>query len=261
MSANLAAFILPAAAAFLPVSVNAAASIETPPQTTQAPILTTRGVLQPRQSADIAASMSARITHAPHKAGQSFARGDILIRFDCARLKAEKSALIESGKAYALKAENINELHAAGAAGSLETALASAETRKAQAELKVAEAKLKDCVITAPFAGKVAAKHISAYDTPAAGAPLYSVIKIGAPEIKLIAPSTWLSWTKAGTRFTFKVDETGKDHTAKIIRLGAVVDPVSQTIELTGAFNGSASGAIAGMSGQAEFTAPKKTQP
>ena len=102
--------------------------VDTPP----AESFETRGVLKARQTASLAAGMSARILKAPYKPGQRFKRGALLVQFDCERLSAEKRALEEAKAASALKHDNIKELLLAGAAGELEETLAAAETRQSQ---------------------------------------------------------------------------------------------------------------------------------
>ncbi|HHL42722.1 MAG TPA: HlyD family secretion protein, partial [Hellea balneolensis] len=144
--------------------------------------------------------------------------------------------------------------------GILEETMAAADVDQTNAEISVADAKLKSCNIYAPYAGTVQDKHVSAYDTPALNAPLLSIIRAGTPEIKLIAPSSWLSWMRINTEFHFTIDETQKTYSARIIRKGARVDPVSQTIELTARFLSKTDGALAGMSGVANFNTTKPAQ-
>lgn len=50
-----------------------------------------------------------------------------------------------------------------------------------------------------------------------------------------------------------KVDEVGKTYAAKVARIGARVDPVTQTVDVTAALNGNASELLPGMSGWATF--------
>ena len=242
----------------LPLSAYSSEMTTSPPAQMQNESTTAqaRGVLKAKQSANLAAPMSSKILKAPYKPGQHFKRGALLVSFDCERLQAEKRALLESKSAAVLKHENTAELLRAGAAGGLEETLAAAQVRKADAELGVAKARLKDCHVYAPYGGLVEDSFVSAYDTPAAGAPLLSIIRDGAPEIDLIAPSSWLVWLKPGTKFDFTIDETGNTHSAMIVRTGASVDPVSQTIELTAKFTAKTPGALAGMSGVAHFTPP-----
>ncbi len=239
------------------LTTNITPALETKDKTSvQTDILQTRGVLKARQTANLAAGMSARIIKVPYKPGQRFKRGALLVRFDCERLNAEKNAVNAAKSAAEFKHTNIKELLFAGAAGELEVTLAAADVRKATAEIGVITARLKNCNIHAPFNGIVQEKHVSAFDTPALNAPLLSIVRSGTPEIKLIAPSKWMAWVKSGTVFEFTIDETGKTYPAKVLRTGASVDPVSQTIELTATFSKSAPGAMAGMSGVARFPNP-----
>ena len=92
---------------------------------------------------------------------------------------------------------------------------------------------------------------------PSAGNPILRIIDDTTLEIDLIVPSDWLSWLDKGARFTFTVDETGKQYEADVIRLNAAVDPVSQTIKIRANFVGEPAGVLAGMSGFAKFTPPE----
>ena len=53
-----------------------------------------------------------------------------------------------------------------------------------------------------------------------------------------------------------RIDETGKTYPAKVQRIGARVDPVSQSIKLTAAIDGRFPDLIAGMSGRVALSAP-----
>ena len=220
--------------------------------------LTARGVLRPGQTAEIAAGMSGKLTSAPYRAGQYFKKGAVLAKFNCTRQEAELSALTRAHQTLSLKHQNISELYNAGAAGEFELTIAQSEMNQAAAERDVIKARLSDCVVTAPFAGYVSLQHVAAFETPAINAPLYSILKAGSLEVSVIAPSAWMRWVKSGTRFDFTVDETGQSFKAKVVRTGAAVDPVSQTIELTARPTGKVGRSLAGMSGVAKFTPPKE---
>jgi len=120
-----------------------------------------------------------------------------------------------------------------GAAGALDVSIAKSERDQIAAEVSVMEIAIKDCTILAPFPGHVTARHVDAFESAQVGQPLYSLNRAGTTEISVIAPSNWAKWVKPGAAFTFKVDETGESVAAKVQRLSAVVDPVSQTIEVT----------------------------
>lgn len=218
-----------------------------------------RGVIRPGQTAEIAAAMSGKLISALYQDGQYFAKGAVLAEFNCTRQRAEESALARAYDTLSLKYENIRELYSAGAAGELEVNIAKSEMEQAGAEKDVIEARLSDCSVHAPFSGYVLTQHVRAHETPAVNAPLYSIIKANSLEVSVIAPSAWMRWMKTGTRFSFTVDETGARFKAKVIRIGAAVDPVSQTIEIKAAPTEKIGRTLAGMSGIAKFTPPQSS--
>lgn len=211
-----------------------------------------RGVLIAGQSADIAAGMTGRLTSAPYKSGQYIGRGVTLAEFDCNRQQAELKSKRAAHATQSLKHDNQAELLKMGAAGALDVSIARSERDQIAAEVSVLEIAMKDCTVFAPFTGFITARHIDAHETAQAGQPLYSINRAGTTEVSVIAPSNWARWVKKGAKFTFKVDETGESIAAKVQRLSAVVDPVSQTIEITARLNGKHKGRP-GMSGIAIF--------
>ncbi len=214
-----------------------------------------RGVLRAGQTAEIAAGMAGRLLRAGYKPGQYFKSGSLLAKFDCTRQEAELTALQLAHQTLSVKHENISELFNLGAAGQLEVTIAKSEMHQAAAERDAIKARLKDCTVYAPYAGYVTARHVSAFETPQAGQPLYSIQRAGRLELSVITPSKWMRWMKTGQSFNFIVDETGETFKAKILRMAAAVDPVSQTIEITAKPVGKTK-ALAGMSGVADFGAP-----
>ena len=211
-----------------------------------------RGVLRAGQTAEIASGMTGRLLKAGYKPGQYFKSGALLASFDCTRQKAELLALEQAHQTLSVQHENTSELFNLGAAGELDVTIAKSEMQQAAAERDAVKARMKDCSIYAPYAGYVTERHVSAYETPQAGQPLYSIQRAGTLELSVITPSKWMRWMKAGQKFNFTVDETGETFRAKIVRTGAAVDPVSQTIEITAKPIVKIK-ALAGMSGIAEF--------
>lgn len=212
-----------------------------------------RGVLVAGQSADIAAGMAGRLTSTPYKSGQYVKSGAVLAEFDCDRQRAELTSRRAAYSTQSLKYDNQAELLKMGAAGALDVSIAKSERDQIAADVAAIEIALKDCIVHAPFPGFVTARHADAFETAQIGQPLYSLNRAGTTEISVIAPSNWAGWVKAGTPFTFKVDETGESVTAKVQRLSAIVDPVSQTIEITARLTGKHQGRP-GMSGVAVFS-------
>lgn len=227
-------------------SVTAAAALaKTHPQA--------RGVLKASEEAIIASGLAARLTSASYKPGQTFKRGALLAAFDCTQQKAELSALDKAFETLSLRYKNQEHLFKAGAAGELDVSIARSEMQQADAERDALKAHLKLCQVYAPYSGIIVEKHVAAFETPGLNSPLYTIQQKAALEISIIIPSKWLRWVETGTDFNFLVDETGAELKGRVTRFGAVVDPVSQTIDVTGKITGSSGRSLSGMSGLAKF--------
>jgi len=117
----------------------------------------------------------------------------------------------------------------------------------------VCQARTKDCVIQAPYSGRVAELAVNAFETPGVNQPLMKIIGSDELELRLIVPSNWLSWLKIGESFSFQVDETGDEHQALVTQVGAEVDAVSRTVAITAKFESLPATVLPGMSGTALF--------
>lgn len=217
-----------------------------------------RGVLVAGQSANIAAGMSGRLLKAPYKQGQYVKSGAILAQFDCAQLTAQLASRKAAYATQSLRYDNQNELLALGAAGEIDVSIALSEREEIKADIRAIEVTMRDCKITAPFSGYITQRHVNAHETPQAGQPLYSFMRAGSSELSVITPSHWAKWLKPGQSLSFVIDETGETVSAKVLRLSAEVDPVSQTLEITAKPVGKFK-ARPGMSGVARFTPPALT--
>ena len=214
--------------------------------------LAAHGVVQSGEEAVIASRMTALITALPLDAGQTFGRGQLLASFDCSQMKAQLSAASAAAAAYRKTYDTNVELDRYKAIGTNEVGVSKANLGKATAEAQAVQAGLGQCAIFAPFAGTVMERTAHAHDVAAAGQPLMKIQGTGDLKVELIIPSTWLTWVKPGTPFTFAIDETGGSVTGRIARLGAAVDPVSKTMRVTGAIVVQGT-VLPGMSGTAHF--------
>lgn len=215
-----------------------------------------RGVIRPNAEATLGAGVSAKIADLPFKDGEAFRKGEALVRFDCAKqnadLRGARASLSKAASIY----ESKKRLKARGAAGSQEVRDAAADVATAKAKADALQEVITLCLIEAPFDGRVVERHAETHEIPAANAPILTVVDDSALELDLIVPSTWLRWIQKGSGFQFAVDELGQTYDAKVVRLGAKVDAVSQTIKLTGRFTQRPGSVLAGMSGTATFAPP-----
>lgn len=211
-----------------------------------------RGLVKPTATAVISSETSARIKKLPYKSGDSFKKGDELIKFDCglyyAQLASAKASL--EGKQKSL--ENLKRLLALNATSDVEVELAEIEVKKSKADLSVSSITVSRCSIKAPYDGRVIDTVVNRHENISEGQELLSILNDKLLEIEVIVPSKWLVWMEKGLMFEFHVDEIQKTYLAKVVQIGAIVDPVSQTVSIKGAFTEQVD-VLAGMSGSARF--------
>ena len=217
-----------------------------------------RGVVVPNAEVTLGAGVTAPIVRIPFKPGSAFAKGDTLIGFDCGRQRADLRAAKASLAKATMFLKGKRRLLQRGAAGKQEVREARSDVNAADAQVEGLRSVVSLCTVKAPFAGRVVERHADQYEIPAANAPVLTVVDDSVLELDLIVPSKWLRWVKPGTAFRFEVDEVGRSFEAKVARVGAKVDAVSQTVKLTGAFKLRPANVLAGMSGTAKFSSPLK---
>ncbi|WP_106420364.1 efflux RND transporter periplasmic adaptor subunit [Salinicola tamaricis] len=214
-----------------------------------------RGVLRAHNHAVISSELAGRIVEMPYSDGQSFAKGDLLVRFDCSAYQAQLNAAQAAARATREELNHNKQLAALNSVGRFEVALAEARQAQAQAESQVYQVQVKRCRVTAPFAGNVVLRRAQPHESVASGTPLLEVVDNTTLEIYLLVPSSWLSRLQPGQTFDFIPDETGKTLKATVKRLGARIDEGSQTLLLIGSLPEATKGLLAGMSGTARFQA------
>ncbi len=212
-----------------------------------------RGAIQSQSKIEIRSDLNVVVTSANFRKGMAFKKDDVLVSFDCSRYKAERSAASATANAASIELRQKRTLLKHGAAGKSEVDLAGASVSKSLAERDVIDQRLKDCIIKAPFNGRVVASSINALEMPKPGEPLLVIIDDSNLQVELVMPSQWLAKIKQGSSFSFTVDETGEALKGSVERFGAEVDPVSQTIEVIGNLVTSSQSIRAGMSGSVTF--------
>jgi membrane fusion protein, multidrug efflux system len=212
-----------------------------------------RGVVKAVTEATIAVDYTARIRKLPFQEGEAFHKGDVLIAFDCSRYQADVSAARAGAHAKELVVVNNRKLLSRGAIGSAEVDVSVAELQKARAEMMAVQARTGTCSFNAPFEGRLVERVAQEHETPAPNQPLIKIVDTTNMEVEAIVSSKWLLWLKPGAIFEFSVDETGQKLTAKVVRMGAIVDPISQTIKAYGVLTEKDTSVLPGMSGTATF--------
>jgi len=217
-----------------------------------------RAQLSPRRYTTLAAEVGAKINRLPLTEGAAFKQGQLLVQFDCmlqqAQLAKANAALMAAETAW----HGNQKLAELNSVGKMELDISKAETLKAQAEVNANRTLIGKCQIAAPFAGRIAEQKVREQQYVQAGQALMEIIDDSQLELEFIVPSRWLAWLRNGAVFQVNIDETGKTYPAKVQRIGARVDPVSQSVKLTAVIDGRFSELIAGMSGKVLMAPPQR---
>lgn len=213
-----------------------------------------RAQLMPRRYTTIAAEIGAKVSSIPVGEGGAFRTGQVLVSFDCSLQKAqlEKAQAELEGADQTLQA-NLR-LEQLNSVGQLELDLSKSAVNKAKAEVGANRAVLAKCQVAAPFAGRVAEQKVREQQYVQPGQALLDILDDSVLELEFLVPSVWLRWLKVGGGFEVQIDETRKTYPAKFTRIGARVDPVSQSVKVAAAIHGKFPELMAGMSGKVLIT-------
>ncbi len=212
-----------------------------------------RGIVRPLHQAAISTDLPVRVAKIHFREAQSFRKGATLITFDCERLVAEHAALAAVHREQQLVLESNTYLDKRGAVGKVDVEISRTRVQKTEADAKALAARLKQCTIIAPYDGRMTELRINEHEIPAGGQPFMSIVDETAFEIDLIMPSSWLRTLAPGALLDFTIDETGRGYQARVARIGAAVDPVSQTVKVIAEFTKLDERVLAGMTGTAKF--------
>lgn len=217
-----------------------------------------RAQLSPLRFTTVAAELSAKVQEVPFREGEAFKKGQRLVVFDCATQRAQhekaKAALAIGDRNQATN----HKLLTLGAVGRIEYENSLSEFQKAKADVDELVAVLAKCAIHAPFDGRVAEQKVRAQQFVQASQPLLEILDHSALELEFIAPSKWTPWLIKGHRFQITVDETGRSYPAKVTRVGARIDAISQTLKVAAVIDGDYPELVSGMSGTLEIQQPQK---
>lgn len=217
-----------------------------------------RAQLIPRRYTTLAAEIGAKINRLPLAEGASFKQGQLLVQFDCSLQQAQQAKAEAALMAADTNWKGNQKLAQLNSVGQVELDVSKAEMLKAQAEVAASRTLLGKCQVSAPFAGRIAEQKTREQQYVQPGQALMEILDDSALELEFIVPSRWLSWLRSGSAFQVSIDETGKTYPAKVQRIGARVDPISQSVKLTAVIDGRYGELIAGMSGKVLMAPPSQ---
>ena len=215
-----------------------------------------RAQLTPRGFTTLAAEIGAEVERIAVREGDRFTKGQVLIAFDCS---VQRAQLDEARAAYSAAEKTVavnKRLLELQTIGQLESDVSVAKAEEERAKVAAGSAVLAKCSVPAPFDGRVVDQKVRAQQFVQPGQALLDVIDDSVLELDFVVPSKWLLWLKPGYAFKVAIDETGQTYPVKLARTGARIDPVSQTVKVTGAIGGHFPELLAGMSGRVLLAPP-----
>lgn len=212
-----------------------------------------RAQIIPVRSTILSSGVSARVAELSFREGDRFERGDTLLVLDCAlhraRLEKAKAVVEESLKTWEVNAR-LGELNSVS---TLEVDVAAARLAGAKADLAMIQIQVNECEVHAPFSGRMVRLDVKRYQYVPEGQPLFELIDDSDLEVEMIVPSRWLQWLSAGSELSVYVEELSSVIRARVSRIGARIDPVSQSVKVFASLEEAHPELVAGMSGTAQF--------
>ncbi|WP_372424707.1 efflux RND transporter periplasmic adaptor subunit [Salinarimonas chemoclinalis] len=215
-----------------------------------------RAQISPRRHTVLSTEIPGKIVTLGLREGERFAQGDLLAAIDCAAHEARRDRAAAQEEASRRRLETAGRLDRLSSISRLEVDEARSALVAAQAETALAQVFVDRCEIRAPFDGRVVERRAQEHQYVGEGAELLAILDDGALEAEMLVPSRWLRWLAPGQRFSLAVDELGITIEAEIARIGARVDPVSQSVKVFGRIPQGTPGLVAGMSGVARLAPP-----
>jgi membrane fusion protein, multidrug efflux system len=215
--------------------------------------LTSRAVIVSLDRTVLSSEIAGEIINLSKFEGDSFNKGESLIKIDCSVYRAQKRKIDVEKEIARLELEKNKKLDTYGSVGTFEIQISQENLNKQKAESDIAAINISRCDIKAPFDGKIASKKVSKYQNIKPQDELLEIVGIDNLEARVVVPSSWLVWLKKGIEFDLSIDETKTTVKAKIIQIDSVVDPTSQSITIRAKLLKPFENIIPGMSATANF--------
>lgn len=192
--------------------------------------LTARAVIISLDKTVLSSEIAGEIIELSKYEGDSFKKGETLIRLDCSIYKAQKRKIEVEKEIARLELEKNKKLDTYGSIGTFEIQISQENFNKQKAESDIASINVERCDIKAPFDGRIASKKVSKYQSIKPQDELLEIIGTDNLEAKVVVPSSWLIWLKKGIQLDLNIDETGTTVKAQVVQMDSIVDPTSQSI-------------------------------
>jgi membrane fusion protein (multidrug efflux system) len=232
------------------------------------------GTLAAERQATVRAQIAASVLTVTAQPGETVRRGETLARLDSAALtdayNSARSAVTSARNNLAVaqrEAQRQRALVAAGAVAqrnvetSEQTVVQSqAALAQAQSQVAAAEKQLAYTVVTAPFAGVVSERPVSAGDVVQAGTALYTVVDPSSLQLEASIPSEQLVQVKVGAPVDFTVTGYGnRTFRGLVSRINPLADPTTRQVRVYAEIPNTGNDLVAGLYTQGRIESESRT--
>jgi RND family efflux transporter MFP subunit len=208
------------------------------------------------QDATLAAERGGLVTAVLFHSGQSVPEGAVLVQFDDAperaQLALDQARLVQAGRDAAREGKLIT------ISGASQSALEQAQAAQAEAKAQVLldQANIAQLQVTAPFAGIVGIRKISAGDYVQQGAAVASITQTAPLRVLFSVPQTEAGGLAIGDTFTLTAPALARNAVAagNISALSPMVDAATNARDAEGTITDNTAGLLPGMIGTITLT-------
>jgi len=131
--------------------------------------------------------------------------------------------------------------------------IAKADKDRSLADYKARKAISDQCKVIAPFDGAVVQTMIRPHEMSQVNQPIIEIVNTEKYEVSLLIPSHMLNQLTIGEVLEFHIDETAQTEKLRLDRIGPVVDPISQTLDIIGIIDQASPTLRPGMGGKVKL--------
>lgn len=99
-------------------------------------------------------------------------------------------------------------------------------------ELELARQALTDSTLTAPFAGRVRERHVTAGQYLATGAPVVTIVRVNPLRLRLSIPEREASSVRVGLPVRVTLEGDAAEHEGRVVRISPAIEESSRTLSI-----------------------------
>lgn len=202
---------------------------------------------------DLTTTLSSRVSgyiqNVSIKQGDTFAKGDVLVKLDCGIHSAEQKkvkAEIRGAEATLSSKKQLKELKSVS---EIDVILAEVEVEKLNAEHERLQEIINGCTIKAPVDAVAVDIHAQNFQTVDQGEPLITMMTQNKLRVEFFVPSSETRKISEIENVELFVNETKQRYTISVAKVVPNIDPVSQTLKVIGHFKTENNNLLPGMTG------------